>query len=146
MTVIQSASRYAYASAYRARQSTGEDVNGFSPSLTEQTDPDGGHAGNSVRPQMTRKVDDTTDTRFEFSLPYKSAFFHASGKDGRGNAARDNGRDDRSATVEADDTVTTLPAEDIVLPAASAADPVTEAADDDIPENPVDMLTSLLGG
>lgn len=125
MTVIQSASRYAYTPAFRSRPSISDDAAEFSPNRLDRTDPDGGNAGNAVKPQVIRRSDDTADSRFEFALSYRSAFFHASNEDSGGGAARDGS----PATGYA---------------AESPAD--MEAESDGLPESPIDLLASLLGG
>jgi len=139
MTVIQSASRYAYTPAYRARQSTGDDVTGFSPTVTDEIDPDGGRAGNPVKLPVTRQVKETADSRFEFSLPYRSAFFNTSSKEG-------TARDDRTAAAVSDDTDSIFGqpnSSDSTIAAQSSAGAETT---DSLSENPVDLLNSLLGG
>lgn len=144
MTVIQSANRYAYTPAYRARQSTSDDVTGFSSNVTDEIDPDGGRAGNPVKLPVTRQVKEAPDSRFEFSLPYRSAFFNTSGNDG---TSRDDSRDDRSAATEADDAGSTFNqpnSSDTVAATQSFAG--AETTSDDLLENPIDVLTSLLGG
>jgi hypothetical protein len=140
MTVIQSASRYAYTPAYRARQSTGEDVTGFSPNATDEIDPDGGRAGNPVKPPVTRQVQEAADSRFEFSLSYRSAFFHASSKDGT------TARDDRTRTTDVDNADAPANPPQSNETAAAAAPGDAEMTSDDLPENPIDLLASLLGG
>jgi hypothetical protein len=144
MTVIQSASRYAYTPAYRARLATSDDASGFSPSLTEQTDPDGSNAGNPVKIPVSRRVEESSDTRFEFSLSYRSAFFNATGSGGGRDAARDETASTRSVAAT-DDTGALFSQPENDGTDAATENPGADAADD-LPENPVDLLASLLGG